>query len=62
MIRSALDEVPGLGPVRRKRLLATFGSVAAIGRAELDAVAAVKGMTPALAAAVRAHLGERSPA
>ncbi len=62
MIRSALDEVPGLGPVRRKRLLATFGSVAAIRRAELDAVAAVKGMTPTLAAAVRARLDERPPA
>ena len=62
MIRSALDEVPGLGPVRRKRLLSTFGSVAALARAELDAVAAVKGMTPTLAAAVRAHLGERPPA
>jgi excinuclease ABC subunit C len=40
--------------VRKKRLLEAFGSVAAIRRAGLDEIAAVKGMTPALAATVKA--------
>ena len=33
MTRSALDALAGVGPVRRKRLLTAFGSVAAIKRA-----------------------------
>ena len=54
MTRSALDALSGVGPVRKKRLLEAFGSVAAIRRAGLDEIAAVKGMTPALAATVKA--------
>ncbi|MGB6644388.1 MAG: excinuclease ABC subunit UvrC [Candidatus Cybelea sp.] len=58
MTRSALDELEGIGPVRKKRILATFGSVAAIKRASLDEIAAVKGMTPARASRVKTALGE----
>ncbi|MGB8520065.1 MAG: excinuclease ABC subunit UvrC [Candidatus Tumulicola sp.] len=58
MTRSALDALEGIGPVRKKRMLATFGSVAAIKRASLDEIVAVKGMTPALASRVKAALGE----
>jgi excinuclease UvrABC nuclease subunit len=46
--------------VRRKRLLAEFGSVAGIKRASLDQIAAVKGMTPALAAQIKGALEESS--
>ena len=56
MTRSALDSLRGIGPVRRKRLLEAFGSTAAIKRAGLDKIAAVKGMTPALAAKVKQEL------
>ena len=56
MTRSALDALSGVGPVRRKRLLNAFGSLAAIKRAGVDEIAAVKGMTPALAAAVKVAL------
>jgi excinuclease ABC subunit C len=56
MTRSALDALSGVGPVRRKRLLTAFGSVAAIKRAGVDEIAAVKGMTPALAAEVKLAL------
>ena len=56
MTRSVLDTLKGVGPTRKKRLLATFGSVAAIKRAGVDEIAAVKGMTPALAAAVKTAL------
>jgi excinuclease ABC subunit C len=56
MTRSALDTLEGIGPVRKKRLLTTFGSLAAIKRAGLAEIAAVKGMTPALAAKVKSAL------
>jgi excinuclease ABC subunit C len=58
MTRSSLDALSGVGPVRKKRLLAEFGSVAAIKRASLDEIAAVKGMTPALAAQIKGALEE----
>jgi excinuclease ABC subunit C len=58
MTHSALDALAGVGPVRKKRLLTAFGSLAAIKRAGVDEIAAVKGMTPALAAQVKAALGE----
>ncbi|MBV8245919.1 MAG: excinuclease ABC subunit UvrC [Candidatus Eremiobacteraeota bacterium] len=53
MTLSALDGLDGVGPVRKKRLLRTFGSVPAIRRASVDEIAAVKGMTAALAAQVK---------
>ena len=56
MTQSALDALAGVGPVRRKRLLTTFGSVGAIKRAGIDEIAAVKGMTPALAASIKEAL------
>ena len=56
MTRSALDALAGVGPVRRKRLLTAFGSPAGIRRAALDEIAAVKGMTPTLAARVKQEL------
>jgi excinuclease ABC subunit C len=58
MTRSALDALAGIGPVRKKRILAAFGSVAAVKRASLDEIVAVKGMTPELASRVKAALGE----
>lgn len=58
MMQSALDSLEGIGPVRKKRILAAFGSVAAVKRASLDEIVAVKGMTPELASRVKAALGE----
>jgi excinuclease ABC subunit C len=58
MTRSALDSLGGIGPVRKKRILAAFGSVAAVKRASLDEIVAIKGMTPELASRVKAALGE----
>jgi excinuclease ABC subunit C len=56
MTSSKLDALSGVGPVRRKRLLAEFGSVAGIKRASVDEIAAVKGMTATLAAQVKSAL------
>lgn len=56
MTRSVLDDIDGIGPTRRKRLLKTFGSVKSLAKAELGEIAAVKGMTPALAARLKSVL------
>ncbi|HZT14089.1 MAG TPA: excinuclease ABC subunit UvrC [Candidatus Baltobacteraceae bacterium] len=58
MTHSALDALAGVGPVRKKRLLTAFGSLAAIKRASVDELAAVKGMNPTLAASLKSALSE----
>ena len=42
-LRSALDEVPGVGPRRRKTLLTRFGSLAGVRRATREELTAVVG-------------------
>ena len=53
-IHSQLEDIPGVGPARRKALLKAFGSLKAIRAADADALAAVPGMNRAAAEAVRA--------
>lgn len=48
-VASALDEVPGVGPERRRRLLTTFGSVDGLRRASPGEIARVPGIPRALA-------------
>jgi excinuclease ABC subunit C len=55
---SALDGIPGVGPSLKKALLKHFGSVAAIKRADVDALIAVKGVGAKLAAKIRETIGE----
>lgn len=55
---SALEEIPGVGPRRKRLLLRTFGSVEGIRRASVDELAAVPTMTKTLAAKVRDYLSE----
>jgi excinuclease ABC subunit C len=56
MTTSALDDIPGLGPARRKALLTRFGSVKRIRRATPEEIAEVPGLGPALAERVLAAL------
>ncbi|MDI9520999.1 MAG: excinuclease ABC subunit UvrC [Bacillota bacterium] len=44
-LRSRLEEVPGIGPARRRALLSAFRSIKGIREAQLDELAAVPGMT-----------------
>jgi excinuclease ABC subunit C len=44
MTQSALDGIPGLGEVRRKRLLRHFGSVKRIRESTVDELAGVQGI------------------
>jgi excinuclease ABC subunit C len=55
-LRSALDEIPGVGPKRKKALLRRFGSVDGIRRAEIEEIAAVPGMTQRTAAVLKERL------
>jgi excinuclease ABC subunit C len=54
---SALDDVPGLGPARRRTLLKHFGSVRKLSAASVEEIAAVPGIGPRLAATISAALG-----
>jgi excinuclease ABC subunit C len=56
MTASALDDIPGLGPARRKALLARFGSVKRIRRASVAELASVPGFGTSLAERVLAAL------
>ena len=58
--RSALHDVPGLGPEKAKALLRAFGSVAAVRRATPAELQAVPGIGPSLAERIVATLA--SPA
>ncbi len=55
-IASQLDQIPGIGPRRRQRLLKTFGSIEAIRQASVDELAAVPGMTQGAAEQVKSSL------
>jgi excinuclease ABC subunit C len=55
-LRSSLDEVPGVGPKRKRALLKQFGSVDAIRKASVADIAAVPGMTSRTAEALKERL------
>ena len=52
MTKSVLDDIPGLGPSRRKRLIAELGGVNAVKVATLEQLQALKWLPDAVAAAV----------
>ena len=52
MTTSVLDEVPGLGPVRRKRLIKELGGVTAVKRAELGQLQSLAWLPDTVAQAV----------
>jgi excinuclease ABC subunit C len=53
---SKLDDVPGIGPKKKKALIKEFGSVRGIRDASVEELAAVDGITPALATQIKATL------
>jgi excinuclease ABC subunit C len=62
MVESVLDDVPGLGEVRRKVLLRRFGSLKRLRAASVEDIAAVPGFGPRTALAVIAALADHSSA
>jgi excinuclease ABC subunit C len=55
-IRSAFDDLPGVGPKRKRELLKVFGSIKRVRDAPVEQIAAVPGIGPALAARIKANL------
>jgi len=56
-LRSALDEIPGVGPSIKRALLSHFKTIAAIKSADVSSLQQVRGVGPLLAESVHAHLG-----
>ena len=62
MVESLLDEVPGLGEIRRKALLKYFGSLRKLRAATVEQIAEVPGIGPRTAVAVKEALaGQEAP-
>ncbi|MFP3974617.1 MAG: excinuclease ABC subunit UvrC [Dehalococcoidia bacterium] len=55
-LTSGLDEVPGIGPKRKKALLRKFGSVKRIREASANEIASVQGMSKGAAEKVKEYL------
>lgn len=58
MVASVLDDIPGLGPARRKALLDYFGSVAKVRAANIDEIKNVPGIGPELASTIHGALAQ----
>ena len=59
MVESVLDEVPGLGEVRRKSLLRQFGSLRKLRAATVEDIGLVPGIGPRTAEAIVAALADQ---
>jgi len=60
-LRSPLDDIPGVGPARKRALLRTFGSLARLRTASVDEIARAPGVGPALARQIHEHLHRLEP-
>ena len=54
-MHSSLEDIPGIGPARRRALLAHFKTIAAIAAATPEALGEVEGIGPAQARTIYAH-------
>jgi excinuclease ABC subunit C len=55
-VRSAFDDLPGVGPKRKRELLKVFGSAKRVREAPVEQIAAVPGISRALAERIKVHL------
>jgi excinuclease ABC subunit C len=55
-VRSAFDDLDGVGPKRRQALLRVFGSLKRVREAPVEQIAAVPGISRALAERIKATL------
>jgi excinuclease ABC subunit C len=60
MVESLLDDVPGLGDVRRKTLLKHFGSLRKLRAARVEDIALVPGIGRRTAEAIKAAVDQTS--
>ena len=59
-IRSILDEVPGVGPRRKRELMRRFGSVKGIREAPVEEIAALSGISRTLADKIKQAVAEQT--
>jgi excinuclease ABC subunit C len=62
MTTSVLDDIPGLGPTRKQRLVKEFGGIRAVRKAELDALRSLSWLPDPVAEAVYARTHGLEPA
>ena len=60
LVANPLDEIAGIGPTRKRALLAHFGTAKAIGRAGVEDLAAVPGVSDSLARVIWAHFHDEA--
>ncbi len=48
-VHSVLEEIPGVGPARRRALMKSFGSIDEMKEADVERIAAIDGIAPAVA-------------
>jgi excinuclease ABC subunit C len=60
-LRSPLDDIPGVGPSRKKALLKRFGSLARLRSASVEEIQGTPGVGPSLARVVHEHLHRLEP-
>lgn len=58
IVKNPLDEIAGIGPTRKKALLRHFGTAKAVSKAGIDDLAAVPGISEAIARLVYDHFHE----
>ena len=58
MVRSPLDEIGGIGPARKRALLHHFGTAKAVGRAAVEDLMVVDGISAAMARQIYEHFHE----
>ena len=58
MVRNPLDEIAGIGPGRKRALLHHFGTAKAVSRAAMEDLAAVDGISEAMARLIYNHFHE----
>ena len=59
MIRNPLDEISGIGPSRKRALLLHFGTAKAVGRAAMEDLLAVEGISESTARLIYNHFHEQ---
>jgi len=60
-VHSQIEDIPGIGPARRKALLKHFHSLQAVKNASFEELTAVPGMTKPAAEAVLKWAQEKKP-
>ncbi len=59
LVKNPLDEIAGIGPNRKRALLLHFGTAKAVGRAAIEDLMAVEGISEAVARQVYGHFHEK---